>query len=476
MTDIREALDALVPESDEVADWEDVLRRAGVQRVRPANPKRARRGFAVTLVVAAAILVPVLVAAVLTRTNVIFSNSNPAPNIVKKQFLDLGLRAPPRFALEPLAAQAREVGTFRFGGHSHALWVAPTRRGGYCWMLEGAEAGCLATKAERRPIGASFVMTDSGDAVARIDGVVGDAARIEIRYADGSTADVPFVYVSRPIAAGFSVFEVPRAHQTKATRATEIVALDRNGRELGHQAFEYAPPRHAHLRPPHGARYVPPTLRPTPKIPPSEPAQRGAADGYSVVAGANGVVVFQAHEPSAFVERLLGQSAGYGCFKLVREFGIFDTKGVYFGGRFARSAVIRMFGSLPHPWDGCEIQGGYGHVWPDRNKSHSAVEIPFTEKGRRFFADRAAARDLSLFVRSRAMHRIRKETGRLLVDDLSRYPIVRGASPPVGTIGYALTAEGVTFVERSPTGKRFFVQVRNGRIHRSNVKPYAFVF
>ena len=56
-----------------------------------------------------------------------------------------------------------------------------------------------------------------------------------------------------------------------------------------------------------------------------------------------------------------------------------------FARRCGRSAVIRSFGPLPRPWDGCEIQGGYGHLWPDRNDSHSAVEIPLTKKGRRFF-------------------------------------------------------------------------------------------
>ena len=36
--------------------------------------------------------------------------------------------------------------------------------------------------------------------------------------------------------------------------------------------------------------------------------------------------------------------------------------------------AIRTFG-IPKPFDGCEIQGAYGHVWPDRNGSHTAVEI-----------------------------------------------------------------------------------------------------
>jgi hypothetical protein len=38
------------------------------------------------------------------------------------------------------------------------------------------------------------------------------------------------------------------------------------------------------------------------------------------------------------------------------------------------------------------------------------------------------------------------------------------------------SANGVTFVEVSPTGKRFEVEVVNGRIRHQNLKPYAFVF
>ena len=64
--------------------------------------------------------------------------------------------------------------------------------------------------------------------------------------------------------------------------------------------------------------------------------------------------------------------------------------------------------------------------------------------------------------------------------DLARYGIARlsspAATPPAGRIGYAETPGGVTFVKRSPTGRRFFVEVRRGRIVRANVKPYALVF
>jgi hypothetical protein len=98
------------------------------------------------------------------------------------------------------------------------------------------------------------------------------------------------------------------------------------------------------------------------------------------------------------------------------------------------------------------------------------VEIPLTPRGRRFFADRAAARDLALFVRSRRMQQIRK------LDGAAFERALRSAYPRLGRIQYTLTSRGVTFTETSSTGKRFEVVVRDGRIVRQNLKPYAVVF
>ena len=484
MNDVREALDTLVPPNGEFGDWDDVLRRAGVRVATPtaAQPRRRRR-----LVLAAAVLlllVPAaIVAAVVARTDVIFSSAKPAPNVIKKRFADLGFGAPPRFALEPLAAQAREVGTFRFGGHRHKLWVAPTRAGGYCFMVEQASGGCIGKRAERPRLSVGYATVTvpwRPVAVSRIEGQINDraAARVEVRYADGSTSDVSFFYVSPPIDAGFFVTDIPKAHRTKAKRATEIVLLDRNGDVLARQSFDYTARPRPSLTPRPG-KYVPRKLPAVAKVPPSEPRQHGSGNGVTVVVGANDVVLFDTTGIDARARSLIGRGTGYSCFKLVREFGIFDTKSIGVAGRFQPHAAIRLYG-MPHPYDGCELSGGYGHRWPDRNGSHSPVEIPLTEKGRRYFADRAAARDLALFVRSGAAHRIRKTIGAALERGLARYDLVRLKSPdaalPDSRIGWAPTPDGVTFVERSPTGRRFVVDVRHGRIKRQNLKPYAFVF
>jgi hypothetical protein len=480
MTEVQQVLDELVPQREaEFGDWDDVLARAGV--------RRARRVVVAAVILAGAIAVPALVvAAVISRTDVIFSHSKPAPNIVKKQFADLSFGAPPRFAIGVQAAKAREVGTFSIRGHRGAVWVAPARHGGFCVLFERGFGGCTAPVAPRRILNVSYQEASlQGGWIGQLGGWIvtrASQARIEVEYADGSTDDVPYIHVSAPISAGFFWFDVPKGHTDARTRFAAISVRDGSGRRLAHERFRYVT-RPGRVRvPPVGGRYVPRPLPARSSVPPSDPAQHGRGHGVSVVAGANGVVLFDLASIDEQARALLDNPharISYVCFKLVREFGILDDKGMGFEGAFAQSVAVRIFG-LPQPWDGCEIQGSYGHRWPDRNGSHSAVEIPLTGTGRRYFADRAAARDLALFVRTAKVQRVRKLTGAALVAGLSRYPIVRlgsaSSSPPLGQIGYALAPDGVVFVEQSPSGRRFVVEIRHRRIARQNLKPYAFVF
>jgi hypothetical protein len=195
--------------------------------------------------------------------------------------------------------------------------------------------------------------------------------------------------------------------------------------------------------------------------------------------GANDVATFDTRKLTPHARKLLSRALNYSCFRLVREFGIIGTRGS--GITATLAPVVRLrFDGVGRPVDGCDLTGSYGHLWPDRNGGHAPVEIPLTPVGRRFFADRAAARDLGLFVRSPNVRKIRAESGRQLSIELSRYPIhaLRSATARFspGRIGYFQTANGVTFVEWSPTGHRFFVKVVRGKIKRSNLEPYAWAF
>lgn len=482
---IEDALDLLVPDPPARGDWGDVLHRAGVDRhPAPAPAPAAAASRRRVSVIAAALALVVAIALLATpafglqglvldlfRKDVPFSKSEPAPNVVKKQFADLGLGAPPRFASEVDPDRAREVGRFRIRGRLRAIWVAPVRHGGFCYTLEELGGGCLPRESERRPLTASWGFSQRRGEQARttfVEGVVtgARAARLELVYRDGTRTPVPFVYVSKPIAAGF--FDVQTRQQVALERPEEIVLSDEHGRVL---AREHVPSEGRPLLLPLGgdARPRKPRALPTTGAPPSAPLQRASAQGASVVAGANGSVVFHIGRLDPARKSVLRRSVGYGCFRLTREYGIFDARGSGSEGRVQPTVALLLSG-VGSPLDGCELSSETGHRWPDRFGSHGPVELPITAAGRRYFADRAAARDLALLVRSARVQRIRKELGPRLERDL------RAAYPSLGRIRYRLTPTGVVFSERSTTGKRFTIIVSHRRIVRQNLEPYALVF
>ena len=499
MTDLLElALNDLVPSfADQQPDWAEVVTRSkrtrrsrSVKLTWRSHPRRTLAlGFALLLVVllaTPAFGVQGYVLHLLGRKNVSFSNSPSAPNVVKKQFLDLPIGAPLSFSPQVKAAQTRFVATFSIAGHPRKLFVAPTRQSGYCYMFEDAFGGCRQKRADRR-IGqrGQFGVTWSGPTpklhlnesiVTRVGGdlTAPAAAKITARYADGTTADIPFVWVSSPIAAGFFSYDIPTAHWNKTHRLVSLTLFAKDGRRLGHGTFPYvAHPAPVRIPPP---RIVTPKTRPLPTAPPiapSAPVQTGNADGFMVVVGHNGAVQFTQTGQTPILNELVGKSAGFSCFRLTTEFGIFTTRGLGQGGQFAPKVGFTLNG-VGTPVDGCEVQASIGRTWPDRLHNRAAVEIPLTAKGRAFFTDRAAARDLALFVRSRRMHKLRQEPAAQAKADIeSAYGKQLAHSPITITVIDPATLQ---FSERSSTGKVFSVTVHNGRIKAQNLKPYGFVF
>jgi hypothetical protein len=141
------------------------------------------------------------------------------------------------------------------------------------------------------------------------------------------------------------------------------------------------------------------------------------------------------------------------------------------------------------PYDGCWIQGEYGRRWDDPRGMHAPVEVAFTERGRRFFAERAAARDLAYFVRSpriKALRRLlKRDPGAALpaaAEVARRFPervVALGsptAHPPGGQVGVWTDGRRRLVATRSVGGRRLFVDIRSGRISRHNVEQLAFVF
>jgi hypothetical protein len=490
------ALNDIVPSfADEQPNWADVVARAGRPRTRSA-PSWKRRprliaAAALLLLLVALLATPAfgiqgLVLDLLGRKNVSFVNSPSAPNEVKKQFQDLAIGAPARWAPEVIARQARVAATFSIAGHQRKLWVAPTRRGGYCYTFERNFGGCRQTRAvryvgRRGQFGVTWQGSSGNPSAAQLVTRVGGditapaASKITAVYADGTTHEIPFVWVSKPIGAGFFSYDIPVAHQDKQHRLVLLALYGIKGRLIARETFPYTErPVHAPpLPPPHMTGPKQRGLPATPPVPPSQPVQRGSADGFTVVAGHNGAVQFTQTGTTPILKQLVGQSAGFGCFRLTKEFGIFTVRGLSEGGRFAPSFGTQLHG-VGTPFDGCEVQASIGRTWPDPLDNRAAVEIPFTPAGRRFFADRAAARDLALFVRSRRMHQLRKEPAAQAKRDIdAAYGRNLARSPIRMTLVSPTT---LRFTETSATGKRFQVTIRNGRINSQNLKPYGFVF
>jgi hypothetical protein len=429
-------LDRLVPEPQTFGDWDDVLGRAGITK------RRARKPLVVAAVVVALLVVLFATPALgvlldlIGRTDVPFTGKS-APTRVQRTFFDMSLAAPKGMGPQAIASQTRRVGAL--GGR--ALYVAPTRSGGFCWEIARSGGGC-GTEGER-PLNVIWAMKERRGGPVFVEAVMGTisapaAQTLTVEYRDGTSKRLPFVWVTKPIDAGFFSFRIPPAHQNGAARATAVTIRDGNGKLISRQRLGYVRP---HV-PPRRA-VVPRSYRPPPPLPaPTAPLQRGSAGGVDVVVGANGIAEF--HVPNASFK-----DASWACFKFLRYHQLVPFE-LGYAPQAIRGNRIEL-GGLRGPVDGCELQASRGHTWPDRLGYHAAVEIPFTPHARRWLADRAAARELALYLRWSKHH------------------------PNAPTIGITVTHAGgeTTYSVRSTTGKRFAVTVRGGRIVHENVRPYA---
>lgn len=256
-------LDALVPSFDGVAtDWEDVLRRAGTDgsrhRLRPLPLRREwppRRRTAVIAIAAALVIAIAAPAFGLHQVVIDWVEAEPAPERVQIRFDQLGVAAPLGMDPEVIPGSARKVIQRRIGGRLRTLWVAPTRKGGFCAEWTGLFSGCVANPGRlvarpARPgdlnaalLGVTWWPDEHG-VLQQLGGHLHARAteRLTVEFADGESAQIDVVWVSPPIDAGFYVYEVPQEHRRIGHQVTAIVATDAEGDVLARQVFELTPP------------------------------------------------------------------------------------------------------------------------------------------------------------------------------------------------------------------------------------------
>lgn len=201
------------------------------------------------MAIAAVIFTVVAPAVALTtyfRHTLDFSASEPAPLVVMKQFAELfATNAPPAMSPKVIPLATRKVAEQRVNGRRTILWVAPTRRGGFCWLFTDIGGGCQTTRESTGGVAASGEMkpwllpisvgnrtSANGNTLITLTGVLLDerTTQVEIEYSDGSSSPIRATWVSEPIDAGF--FAIGEADGPQGARPVAVEALDAEGRTL----------------------------------------------------------------------------------------------------------------------------------------------------------------------------------------------------------------------------------------------------
>ncbi len=207
-------------------DWGDVVRRAR----RAARARRALEAAAVLAVV----IVGVASAYALGHPVVDFGTAKHAGVHEVDEFGSMQVAAPRGMAPGVLPHQTRRITSVRIDGKVHTLYVAPTKHGGFCYEWTQLGGTCRASRHSRY---ATHI--DPGGLIGRnglivLEGSFIQAAgdRLTMTFKDGATAEVPFVFVSTPISAGFYLYRVPDAHRRAATRPTSLALYNKAGKLL----------------------------------------------------------------------------------------------------------------------------------------------------------------------------------------------------------------------------------------------------
>ena len=217
--ELRQRFAALVDPVDD-SDWSDL--------------RLPRRRLRTTLAIAASLALTMAVAASAAglprRIVSVFGHAKPAPPAVSKSFTEFDQIVSTDLAQPPREAVATPAAT---------LWVAPTTTGGLCSLVklrsgEGAGGEC----GPRYPgleVDVSLLQQLGGPVLLRGTAGQRDADSLRLAFEDGTTATIPLVRVSEPVATAFFLYALPPAHRRPGHRPTTLTLLSADGHELAHR-------------------------------------------------------------------------------------------------------------------------------------------------------------------------------------------------------------------------------------------------
>jgi len=193
------------------------------------------------VLVAAVLAVAVAAPAVAITTNIVSFEESPRVSPPEQRLFSelVAEGAPPQMDPQVVPFSARYVTSFARGTQTVDLWVAPTRKGGFCYSFTEFTAGCRATRTvnvgnaivtsgEIRPwlIDATTYRPSEGSPPRVAAGSIlsSSPASLFAEYRDGHAVEVPVRWISPPINAGFFFLKVEDGSELSG-----LEALDQNG-------------------------------------------------------------------------------------------------------------------------------------------------------------------------------------------------------------------------------------------------------
>lgn len=242
---LAERFAALTNDLDD-SDWRDVRRRA---RTVP------RRWLLIPVAVAIAVI-GVGSAFAVYHELVDFFSAEPAPERIQLDFESIREHSAeasskfggPKYTTE---GSAREVMRVQIDGEARPLWVVPTREGGFCYRLHFAASCVTPDVNERMTVSVGGLATSNGDGFNWLFGHVSEQSvqEVELLYQDGERVQLPFVWVSPPINAGFVAYEVPEQHEQPGRLTVAVIARDEDGYVVAQQCLRVSPDELSHSVP-----------------------------------------------------------------------------------------------------------------------------------------------------------------------------------------------------------------------------------
>jgi len=336
----------------------------------------------------------------------------------------------------------------------------------------------------KRPITTNLAFTmDPGDGLARItnaSGLVGSGiTNVGLVALHGS--------VLKTTVKG-KTYDFGRPIPTRDWVA--ITAYDESGKEVHRERISVA---HRPSGPPL-ENLKQPAPSPLPPLPAGRPIQHGETPVATIDVYRSSSVAVHFSSMKSDIYRTLERTGGatlacgdvaFGAGRWLVVAGGNSTQPLR---QDVRTDLSTRYGGFPStPYDYCELQGRYGRYWNDEEGTHELVEVPFTAVGRRFLDERATARDLGYFVRTRKMWQIRKavhrgENAPSAAEIARRFgprvvPLAdRAGEAPTTKIGVWTDGKVIVASELAPNGRRLFVTVGGVRIGATNTRQLAFVF